>query len=284
MSGSASSSSGNTGFGSGSQNNSSGGSGTKTPGTNGSSGSTSTTMTMDFNGQTRSYILVKPNNFDANRVYPLVLSFHGNPGDMAGQQAQLPFETVSGDAAIVVYPQALLPDGWDQYTPTDSNADMSWIHALPAEIGKSAKIDPKKIYGYGWSGGSFFIVNFACRFGDMFRAISSNAGGGPDESQSGFQTRPNSCYVCPGGPVATLVMHGDSDDVVGGDSGEFTAICYADENGCDENEDDTDPQPCKAFRSCPAATPVKYCLIPGMGHQPWDQSMQQSWSFFTSLP
>ncbi len=242
-----------------------------------------TKETMSHGGRTRTYHLAIPTDYDANKSYPLVLSFHGNPGSGEGMAKGLPFDAVSGRAAVIAYPQASTSD-WDLYTPTDTNADMSFIAALPDEIKTKANIDKARVLGYGYSGGGFFLTQFTCRFGGIFKAISINAGGGPDEAQMGYGQHANGCYQCPGGPVATIVTHGAADTEVDPGSGEFTHACYATFNGCSTSLSGTTPAPCQQHDGCPADKPVKWCLIPGQGHGPWADSMKEAWAFFNALP
>ncbi|MBN9163151.1 MAG: hypothetical protein BGO98_36625 [Myxococcales bacterium 68-20] len=54
-----------------------------------------TKETMSHGGRTRTYYLAIPTDYDANKSYPLVLSFHGNPGSAEGMSKGLPFDSVS---------------------------------------------------------------------------------------------------------------------------------------------------------------------------------------------
>jgi polyhydroxybutyrate depolymerase len=238
---------------------------------------------MTFASKLRTYLLATPTDYDAAKSYPLVLSFHGNPGQAEDQAKYLPFDSVSGKAAIIAYPQGD-DSNWDLYTPTDDNADMTWIAALPDEIASKRNIDKTHVFGFGYSGGAFFLPQFTCRFGGIFKAISVNAGGGPDEEQMGFEQYDNGCYKCPGGPIAAIITHGASDTTVLPSSGEFTHTCYATFNGCSDTLSPSAPAPCQQHDGCPADKPVKWCLIPGQTHAAWSQAMSAAWGFFTSLP
>ncbi len=220
--------------------------------------------------------------YDATKKYPVVMSFHGNPGNAQGEQSAFPFESVSKNDAIVVYPNGE-GGNWDLYTATDNNADMNWIKALPDELAKTLSIDKTRVFGFGYSGGGFFVVQFTCRFGGVFKAIASNAGGGPDEPEIGCTKRPSGCCDCPGGPIPSLIVHGDADGVVEPSSGDFSATCIAETNGCGDSRSATTPSPCQKADGCPAASPVKWCLVPGLGHTVWNQGMAEAWSFFNSL-
>lgn len=242
-----------------------------------------TTETMDFGGRTRKYLLARPVDYDAGKSYPLVISFHGNPGIAENMAQGIPFDAASKKEAVIAYPQAL-HDAWDLYTPTDSNADMYWIEALPAEIAKKVNIDDSQVFGFGYSGGGFFLPQFTCRFGGVFKAISVNAGGGPDEPEMGYAKHANGCYVCPGGPVPIIVTHGGQDAEVPPSSGEFTKACYATTNGCGTTTSAASPAPCETYDGCPADKPVKWCLIPAQGHGVWANAVAEAWAFFKSLP
>lgn len=246
-----------------------------------------TTQSMTYNGLTRSYIIGVPVDYNASKSYPVVMLFHGNPGSKEQMRQFAPFEQVSHKDAILVYPDAS-NGAWDLYTPTASNLDMNWINSLPATIASSYNIDLSHVYGFGFSGGAFMMVQMACRFGtQVFRAVSINSGGGPQEGQMGFPTRSDGCYICPGGPVPSLIVHGDSDTTVSPESGKFTARCISETNGCTATasalpEDPTTPSPCTKGDGC--SDPTTWCYIPGMNHAVWEHAMDAGWAFFQAAP
>lgn len=239
------------------------------------------TVNTSFAGVARVYDLGVPKNYDASRAYPLVMLFHGNPGSKEQMRGYAPMEQVTKSDAILVYPNA--SDGaWDLYTPTATNKDMNWIRALPSEIAGKYNIDQTRIYGFGFSGGAFMMAQMSCRFGQSaFHAVYINSGGGPEESQSGYAKAANGCYACPGGPIPTLIVHGDADGQVVKASGAFTASCMGATNGCtDTAKTPVNPSPCLSAPGC--QKPLEWCLIPGMGHGVWNQGMQAAWSFFNA--
>lgn len=251
---------------------------------------TSQELTMEFGGRSRRYILQTPKSYSASKTYPLVMIFHGSPGNPQTMAQTVPFDSASRGEAIIVYPQAANPAAaqnyfdWDLYTPTQNNVDMSWIVALIDTIQSQKNIDKKSVLAFGFSNGAFFTTQMACRFAGVFKAISVNSGGGPEEPQMNFEKRDNGCYVCPGGPVATLVIHGQADDQVVPTSGAFTAQCFAATNGCSDTAGSVSPAPCEAYEGCPAKAPVRRCFIPNQKHTMWTSAMDQSWSFLRSLP
>jgi polyhydroxybutyrate depolymerase len=243
-------------------------------------------LTMEFRGATRNLILAKPTNYDAQKSYPLIVAFHGNPGN---ETALPPFDSASEKQAVIVYPRALYGTGNEYHwnlSITDGNDDMDWMAALVDEIKKTVNIDKQSVFGFGYSGGGFFLANFACRTGGVFKAISINSGGAPfvDDGVS-FPKRPNGCLICPGGPVPSIVTHGMLDNEVGTEGGVENARCAAATNACGSATAATTPAPCERYSGCSAALDVKLCNIPGFGHGLWEGAIRESWAFFkTFLP
>jgi polyhydroxybutyrate depolymerase len=241
-----------------------------------------TRFTANLAGRERIYWVAKPKSYDPDRSYPIVFSFHGNPSNADAPIHDTPFDRVSKEDAVIVYPQAVTEAGpgifdWDIYTPTETNADMNGIAALVSEVKKNVKSD--KVYGFGNSGGAFFVVAFACRF-DVFDAISTNAGGGPEEQQAGFPQREDGCYVCPGGPLPVLVTHGLLDTQVDPAGAAYTRDCYAATNGCLDRTIDIAPSPCKKYEGCAGGNDVVACMVPTQDHGLWKEALAVSWDFF----
>lgn len=242
------------------------------------------TQTITFEGKDRIIIVQKPKTYDAAKTYPLVLAFHGNPSTAQGMLDGTPF-FVAGDEAIVGYPQAHDETNglfdWNFGSPTPDNPDMKWVQTIPVELKKTINIDTRKVFGYGYSGGAFFITHFACRFGDVFAAIASHSGGGPDETQ--YPQKANGCYTCPGGAVATLVTHGQKDTGIEVANAHFTADCAVDTNVCNTTTAPSTPSSCVRYEGCPKDKPVELCINPNQGHELWGEAATKSWDFFRTF-
>lgn len=240
-----------------------------------------TTETVMVNGVARTYALGTPTTLVQGKTYPVVVLFHGNPGTVAAMMALQPFQTVSHGDAILVYPQAAYAEGdgtysWDLFTKdTSQNADIQMVRALPAALtAKGLPIDATRIYGYGHSGGAFFLQSYQCLGTDVFRSITCNAGGTPFGGG-------NDCATCTGKIVPTLLIHGQADDVVGAGSGTAEASCQAKNAKCQTTTTATTPTPCVLYDGCPAASPIEFCFVPGAGHEPpWSDSLPTAWAFF----
>ncbi len=189
----------------------------------------STPETTTFGGQARKYNLSVPLDYDASKSYPLVLSFHGSPGTADGMLAVYPFDSASHQEAIIAYPNALGSD-WDLGTATAQNPDLGFTKALVDELAGKLSIDKTRVYGFGWSGGGFFVNQVACRLRGLLRAMAVHAGGAPyaDINPGGLKY-PNGQPKCAAdqGPIATLVVHGDQDDTVPFMGGDFDAHYWA---------------------------------------------------------
>ena len=245
----------------------------------------STHETTTFGGQTRRYNLSVPVDYDASKLYPLVLSFHGSPGTADAMLTYDPFDGASKKEAIIAYPNALGAD-WDLGTATAQNPDMGFTKALVDELAAKWSIDKSRVFGVGWSGGGFFVNQLACRMGGLMRAMAAHAGGAPyDEVNPGAPRYPNGFIKCTGAaPIATIVLHGQLDGTVPYAGGEFDATYWAYVNGCSDNKSPTMPAPCQSHDSCPAAAPVTFCGYPNGGHGVYPGAFETSWAFFKALP
>jgi polyhydroxybutyrate depolymerase len=281
---------------------SSGGEGTSSSGgssggaTSGSGGTTAgskvdvSTETVTAAGLMRSYVLAKPKSFDPAKKYPVVLAFHGDGEDAAGIRAYTHWDDFTGDDALVVYPETRPSDSWDLYTPMDTNVDDAFAVALVADLATRFGADTSRVFGWGFSSGAFIINQLACRRTGFFRAIAPNSGGAPAEPQDpNASTWDQPYYVkCAGqtGGVAAFIVHGNTDDTVDVESGNFDAQYWSHINGCNDDRDArlaATPSPCKKAPSCPAGMDVYYCEIPNMGHSVWSDGAKASWAFFKTL-
>lgn len=242
-----------------------------------------TTETVQVGSDTREYVLAVPKTYDAARSYPLVLVFHGDGGTGAGIRAGYTFDAVSNDDAIVAYPSGLLQT-WDLYTPVETNRDVAFVAGLIGALKARLTIDTTRVFGTGFSNGSFFINQLACMKSGLLRAIASHAGGAPYEPDV-HTAFANGYFKCSDGEtgVAALVVHGTADNVVELSSGQFSAEYWRYVNGCSNASQATAPAPCVKYTGCPTDRPVVMCIVPDLGHGVWIQGPQTSWDFFRSL-
>lgn len=234
-----------------------------------------TTETVDVDGNARSYVLLVPKTYNASKSYPLVIGLHGDGQSAATFQPHLHFEDVSGDDAIIAYPDGSV----DLFTPYDQNGDQKLIERTIAALKGKFNIDAAKVWALGYSKGAFQLNQIACRKPNIFTAMAIHAGGAPQDRQAG---NPN-VVDCPNSvALPTFVTEGSADDPGGG---EFGALVWAQKAGCGGSKTATTPAICQKYDGCPAATPVVFCLVPGQPHYPlYDQAAEHSWAWFKSLP
>ncbi len=200
-----------------------------------------TTEAVDVDGTGRSYVLSVPKTYDASRAYPLVLALHGDGQDGASFRTFLNLEAISGDDAIIAYPDR----SEDLFTPYAENADQKLIAAIVAEVKAKRTIDPKKIWGLGYSKGAYQLNEIACRKPGILSAMAIHAGGAPQEQDEGGNVQ------CPAAQaIATFVTHGENDEPGGG---EYGASYWADLAGCNGTRKKTTPAICEAYEGCKAA-------------------------------
>lgn len=241
-----------------------------------------TTGNLDGYGVRPDYTLAVPKTYSASKKYPLVLVIHGDGGTGAGMRSIHRLDDTTGDDAIIVYPSGKAAT-WDLSTAFQDNEDQKYIEALIADMKGKYSIDDARVFGVGYSSGGFLVNILSCRRSGIFRGIGVHAGGAPFEIP---ETKDSDGYqLCPNQPkVAAFIAHGTSDGTVEPSSGDFDAKFWAHYNGCDpDNRVDTTPAQCKKHANCPAQDPVEFCLVPGLGHIPWDQSPELEWAFFKAL-
>lgn len=242
-----------------------------------------TDETMVFGGNTRHYLLSKPKDFDANKKYPLVLNLHGNPSSAQAEKDAMPFDTVTKQEAVIVYPTAANGADWD-FTPSqDDNPDMAWIKPLIDELANKASIDPSRVLAFGYSGGAYFLSQFACRVDNVasiVKMIAIISGGAPEPKASEPKDQ---CVACTGGAVPMLIAHGMTDaSEVPFEGGDYARVCWAQTNGCTEDSLSDADAPCKTYNGCNQS--LAWCPVPDHGHEPWGEGMKHAWDMFKALP
>jgi polyhydroxybutyrate depolymerase len=231
-------------------------------------------------GSKRSYELYVPDAYDGKKTYPLVFVFHGDGGTGAGIRSSFKLEEESGGGAIFVY-----PDGenktWVIGEAGGLKADVAFIDAIAADLGKSHCTDSKRVFAVGFSKGAYFTNMLACLSKSNLRAVVSHAGGGPfglDGSGTSYDNKGN--LVCPAPPVAALQVQGTSDTSVPPDEGMKARDYWRSTNGCKTSTKAYDPSPCVAYDGCAPERPEVWCLIPGMNHTIWPQNgTKVTWAF-----
>lgn len=228
-------------------------------------------------GRDRSYILVVPEGYAPQTPYPVVLMLHGSGGNAAGARAQTDIEKVAGGRAIFIYPDGT--GGWDLDSPTGSNRDVALFDAVLLAAHNTLCVDTRRVFVSGFSNGAYMANQLACRRGERIRGVVTHAGGGPYEMKGAYDGTGH--LVCPGKAVASLVVHGLSDNVVNPGEGQKSLDHWTYANRCGGATVGAWLPPCVVHQGC--FQPVGSCRIPGLGHGLWNQAGKVTWAFFDSL-
>ncbi len=168
-----------------------------------------TQLTLNHDGESRSYQLYIPSTYDKSEPAPLVMVLHGRSSN-AKRMADLTRFNSRADkhGFVVVYPEGMQKQ-WNylhgisgyQERPNDSDFLLKLIDVIKNEY----SIDSKKIYVTGLSNGGFMAQRLACYAPHRFAAFASVAAGG-------YAAMPLDCENHT--PVNMLYMHGTADTKV----------------------------------------------------------------------
>lgn len=176
---------------------------------------TQETRTMNFDGNSREYIIYIPSNYDGSVEFPLMFNFHGGGGlssdFMNFYNDMRPLADTAG--FIAIYPQAAIDpvDGsyaWLHKAPTSHN-DIFFIEAIIDTLSSEFSIDNDRVYACGYSEGGIFSYELACRLNNRIAAISSVSGSMLEDS---FRNSYYDLDFCsPVHPTAVLLIPGTAD-------------------------------------------------------------------------
>ena len=165
-------------------------------------------------GRTMPYRLLVPENYQANKRYPLVLFLHGGGGRGVDNVKQIQGgngfiidllikpESQARFPCFVVAPQSPQEEGWvedDSITPT---SQLRQVLELMEYLEKSFSIDRNRLYVLGQSMGGFGTFAIITMQPEVFAAAVSICGGG-DESKTGRIAH-----------LPIWVFHGEKDEAV----------------------------------------------------------------------
>ncbi len=199
------------------------------------------------------YYVKLPTGYDASKPYPTMIMFNptGNPISWAEQNAG--FEA-SGpkEAWIRVYPHpANSGNGWGA-------GDVSFFQPFYEQITGAYCMDKSRVFASGESSGGDFSSILGCEHADKLRAVAPCAT--KNVGQYPLNAGSRKCT----GQVASVVIHGKNDNVVGPENGPKTRDFYAALNHCGTmtmpvtGYTDTLSN-CVEYQGCDANYPVFWC-------------------------
>lgn len=165
--------------------------------------------TLQFGGQTRSYILHVPPSYTGKFPAPLVIDMHGW-FSTASQQALISGFRQKSDQVgfLVAWPQGL-NNSWNAMdccppSLTSGVDDVGFIRALVSEIANLGYVDPSRVYVTGLSNGGSMSHRLACDAADLFAAAAPVS--------YPLDATPARCH--PSRPITVVEFHGLNDATV----------------------------------------------------------------------
>ncbi len=168
------------------------------------------TRTLDVDRRPRTYLVHVPKSYDGSRPVPVVLIFHGGASNA---ERMVRFcglnDKADREGFLAVYPSGtgLLPraltfNGGNccGYAVQQKVDDVAFTRAVLDDLGKVARIDPKRVYATGMSNGGIMAYRLASELSDRIAAIA------PVSGPMGTET----CH--PKRPVSVLHFHGTDDE------------------------------------------------------------------------
>jgi polyhydroxybutyrate depolymerase len=233
-------------------------------------------QSLTVGGVKRLYSISLPPSYDSKKLYPVIFAFHGDGGTGESMKNGFNFEAKHGDEAIFVYPNGT-GNTWDNDTfDSTKNKDVLFIDAIVAELKANYCVQPTKFYATGFSRGGFFTSHIACQRGDVFAAVSPQGGGGPyDGSGKNFDNNGN--LLCPSKrKIPVLFVIGQNDSLLKDARDGRKHWLWS--NSCQAATTAAAPAPCVTYNGC--GKEIKWCEIPGQGHDVWSQGTETAWQFF----
>ena len=190
-------------------------------------GCTGKRNTFRYDGETRTYIIDLPSNYDRSQSYPLIYVFHGGGGNAENIKDTTNFsQKAEEESFIVVYPDGsgklnkkLLT--WNcgfccGYALENNVDDIGFIRALTEYFIEEYQIDETRIYATGLSNGGIMSYYVGAALSDIFAAVAPVASqiGGQATEQEIIWRIPE-----PDQPVSVLAINGMNDSRVPYDGG-----------------------------------------------------------------
>jgi polyhydroxybutyrate depolymerase len=211
----------------------------------------------------REYFGFLPKTYDPMRAYRTVFLFHG----CGGKDNNVPIANVSKEEAIVIHGSSI-GDCWD--TGKTSN-DITFFDEMVKAAETDYCVDKSRIFGAGYSSGSWMMNLLGCARGNVLRAQANVSGGLPG------------LPACTG-QVAAIFIH-DQDDTTNVIAGGMMARDrILKTNMCGMMTMPDTPSPCVRYQGCAPGFPVDWCQTSGKMHDRKDGLAAPAfWGFFSAL-
>ena len=219
------------------------------------------TYTIQSSGQSRTYILRIPDNYQPSLKYRLFVGNHwlngsaqnvADGGGAAGSAwAFYGQQRASNNGAIFIAPQGLNA-GW----ANTNGRDVTLIDDILRVVEADLCVDTTQRFALGWSYGGSMSYALACARPNIFRAVVAYSGAQLSGCAGGTQ------------PVAYFGIHGTRDSVLNISQGRQIRDTFVRANGCTAQNP---PEPANgsgrhittAYSGCRAGYPVQWAAFDG---------------------
>jgi polyhydroxybutyrate depolymerase len=230
-----------------------------------------------YNFGHRPYGVKLPNNYDPNTAYAVTFGGGGCGGSASG------FASNPGGALQIApngttiqiglsYINGCFADGGPSIGNRNDTPELPYFRTVLAEIEAKLCVDRAKVFVSGYSSGAWEAFTLGCAAADVIRGISSDEGG--------MRAVRPPCT----GPVAAFMVAGtaDTENPIGPLAPTDGAYMRLGSPGSGPGRDDILMRNgcvgtattqwdaaypvCVKYTGCPAAYPVVWCALPGVGH------------------
>ncbi|GIM78107.1 hypothetical protein Aau02nite_79240 [Amorphoplanes auranticolor] len=219
------------------------------------------TYTIQSGGQSRTYILRIPDNYQPTLKYRLFVGLHwlngsaqnvaAGGGAAGAGWAFYGQQRASGNGAIFIAPQGL-DAGW----ANTNGRDVTLVDDILRVVENDLCVDTTQRFALGWSYGGSMSYALACARPAVFRAVVAYSGAQLSGCAGGTQ------------PVAYFGIHGTRDSVLSVSRGRQIRDTFVRVNGCTAQNPPEPPNGSlrhitTAYAGCRAGYPVQWAAFDG---------------------
>lgn len=161
-------------------------------------------LSLEWNGQHRTFKVHAPPAYDVETPLPLVVTMHYYPGDADGIATTSDMSAKADEEGfLVLYPEGL-GGGMNALVCCGSQDDVGLIKTLVERMVTRWNADPKRVYATGISNGGDMSFKLAVEASGVFAAIAPVSGGfiGAETTSQGYR---------PKAPVSVISFIGGGD-------------------------------------------------------------------------
>src|SRR5262245_45580805 len=163
----------------------------------------------------RGFIVYIPNGYTHTDPSPLLVVLHGGGGSAKQMFAAHPLEPHADASGYVIAAAQGTPkpgggNDWNAFAAFDTGVDdVGYLERLIVELSAALKIDPRRRYVAGFSGGATMTVRFATEKSELLAAIGTFAG---KVGRSASSSPPFIFPPAPTTPISVQMTYGTLDD------------------------------------------------------------------------